>query len=139
MKKTVLILILLCFGCKHQVKPPALHVSLENNNHSVKFTGLDYAIVSEINRDSVPDVWEKLLPVYRLPADTDMKDYQPIQHGKYRVKDSAVVFTPDTPFAKGKIYFMRYYQFGGSNNVWDFVTGKKRLRGMHYIDLIFKH
>ena len=109
-----------------------------NNSQSVKFKGLDYAIISEINRDSVPNGWENLLPVYRMPADTDMKDYQPVQHGVYKVKGSAVVFTPDTPFVKGRVYFMRYYQFGGSDNMWDFISGKKKLRGMRYIELIFK-
>lgn len=138
MKKTALILILLYFGCKSKPKTPAVHIILVNNNHSVKFTGLDYAIIREIGRDSVADIWENLLPVYRMPADTDLKDYQPVQHGLYLLKNSAIVFTPDTPFIKGQTYFMRYYQFGGENNMWDIIKAKKRLGSRHYIDLVFK-
>jgi hypothetical protein len=138
MKRSAWFLLLICFGCAHKPKTPEVHISLINNNHSVEFKGLDYAIISEINRDSVPDVWEHLLPVYRMPADTDLKNYQPVQHGLYQLKDSALVFTPDTPFVKGKTYFMRYYQFGGGVNVWDFIKGKKKLRSIRYIDLVFK-
>jgi hypothetical protein len=137
MKKSALIIILFCFGCKSIPKPPAVHISPVNNNRSIKFTGLDYAIMGEISRDSVADIWENLLPVYRMPADTGLKDYQPIQHGLYQLKDSAIVFTPDTPFIKGQTYFIRYYQFGGGNNIWDLIKSKKRLGSMHYIDLVF--
>ncbi|SRR5258708_851286 len=131
-------LLLICFGCTHQPKMPAVHVTLVDSNQSVKFKGLDYAIVSEINRDSTTGIWQRLLPVYRMPADTDLKDYQPVQPGVYRLKDSAVVFTPDTPFAKSRTYFMRYYKFGDANGVWDFIRNKKRLGSMHYVDLEFK-
>jgi len=137
MKKTALFFLLLAFGCASKPKTPAVHVSLVNNNRSVKCTGLDYAIMSEINRDTLPGIWENLIPVYRMPADTDMKDYQPIQHGKYQLSGSVTVFTPDTPFAKGQVYFMRYYRFEGATNAWDFIKGKKKLRDTKYIDLIF--
>ena len=128
---------MLCLACTHKSEAPAVHVRLVNSNRSVEFKGLDNAITSEIDRDSTADIWQNLLPVYRMPADTDLKDYQPIQHGLYRLKDSAVVFTPDTPFIRGQIYFMRYYLFGGSDSFLDFIKGKKRLRNMHYIDLEF--
>ena len=138
MKKSAWLLLLFCFGCTHKSKAPAVHISMVNNNRSVKFTGLDYAITGEISRDSTADIWENLLPVYRMPADTDLKNYQPVQHGLYQLKDSTLVFTPDTPFVKGKTYFMRYYQFDGGVKVWDFIQGKKKLRSMRYIDLVFK-
>jgi hypothetical protein len=137
MKKSVWLLFLFCLGCAHQSKQAAVHIRLINNNQSIKFTGLDYAIMSEINRDSVTDIWENLLPVYKMPADTDLKDYQPVQHGLYKLTDSAIVFTPDTPFVKNRTYFMRYYQFDGGVNVWDFIKGKKKLRGIRYVDLAF--
>jgi len=134
MKKTLWLLLIFCFGCSLKPKAPAGHISLINNHHSIKFSGPDYSIISEINRDTATHIWESMLPVYRMPADTDMKDYQPVQHGTYLLKDSAVVYTPDTPFVKGKTYFMRYYQFKG-DNIWDYIKGKKKLGAAHYIDL----
>lgn len=137
MKKSVWILLLLCLACTPKPKTPAVKVSMINNNHSVKFTGLDKAIMGEISRDTASGAWKSLLPAYRMPKDTDLKDYQPVQPGTYRLKDSTVVFTPDTPFVRGQTYFMRFYQFGG-NSTWDFISGKKKLRDKHYIDFPFK-
>ena len=138
MKNQVLLLFLICFGCAQKQKTPEVHISLVNNNKSVKITGLDYAIISEIYRDSVAGIWENLLPAYRMPADTDMKDYQPVQHGLYQLKDSSVVFTPDTPFASSKTYFIRYYQFGKGDSAFDLLKEKKKLGSTNYIDLVFK-
>ena len=138
MKKTLLILALFCLACTHKSKTPAIHISLVNNNRSVKISGLDYAIISEINRDSVAGIWQGLLPVFRMPADTDMKDYQPAQPGKYHLTDSVVVFTPDTPFAKNQAYFVRYFKFGEGNGALDYIRGKKKLGSTHYVDVVFR-
>jgi hypothetical protein len=133
-KGAVLLFLLLCIGCSQKQKQPVVRIKLVNNDQSVMFKGLDYAIISEINRDSVADIWERLLPVYKMPADTDMKNYQPLQPGKYLLKDSAVVFTPDTPFVKTQHYFIRYYQFGNGITAEDFITGKKVSGRTPYID-----
>ncbi|MGZ3874286.1 MAG: hypothetical protein ACXVJD_15285, partial [Mucilaginibacter sp.] len=137
MKKIACIAVLLLLGCTSKPKAPAVHISLADSNRSVKFQGIDYAIISEISRDSAAGVWEDLLPVFRMPADTELKNYQPVQHGTYILKDSAVIFTPDTPFVKGSTYFMRYYQFKGEN-IWDYIKGRKRLGEAHYTDLLIK-
>jgi hypothetical protein len=138
MKRTLLFFFLLGLGCTHKPKTPVVHISLSDNNSSVKFTGLDASIMGDISRDTASGIWQNLLPVYRTPADTDMKDYQPVQHGRYQVKDSSIVFTPDTPFTKGHTYFMRYYKFAGGDDTWEIIKGKKKLRGLKYVDLVFK-
>ncbi|MDR3695539.1 hypothetical protein [Mucilaginibacter sp.] len=137
MKRQALFFLLLCFGCGHR-KAPAVHISLVNNNQSIQFKGLDPAIMGEVTRNASPGVWENLIPVYRMPADTDLKDYQPIQPGNYQVKDNVIVFTPDTPFTKGHTYFMRYYQFEGGTRPWDFIGGRKRLGSVSHQDLVFR-
>jgi hypothetical protein len=137
-KKPVYIFLVLCFGCSQKHEAPAVKVTIVDSGRSVKFTGLDYAVLSEIARDTAAGLWQGLIPVYRMPADTDMKDYQPVQPGKYQLRDRAVVFTPDTPFTKSQTYFMRYYQFDGGDDVWDFIKGKRKLGQQRYIDLIFK-
>jgi len=135
MKKLLWLLPLLCIGCSQKAKTPAVQV--KRMGKSVQFSGLNYAIISDINRDSIPNVWETLLPVYKLPADTDLKNYQPLQHGTYVLKDSAVVFTPDTPFNKSQAYFMRFYQFDKGSTVWDFIKGHHKQGNTHYVDLEF--
>lgn len=128
--------LLFCLACTPKPKTLPVHIGLVNNNRSVSFKGLDYGVMREISRDS--GAWQNLLPVYRMPADTDLKNYQPAQPGSYLLKDSAIVFTPDTLFAKGQIYFIRFYQFGEGNTAMDFIKGRKKLGNPHYIDLIFK-
>ena len=138
MKKLVWLFLLFCVGCTHQPKQAAVHITLINNSQSIEFTGLDHAIIGEISRDSVPGIWQGLIPVYQMPADTDMKNYQKPLPGVYQLKDSAVIFTPDTPFVKNQTYFVRYFKFEGGNDTWDIIKGKKKLGKTPYIDLIFK-
>src|ERR1700712_2648676 len=88
MKKTAWILLLACFSCTQKQKAPDVQISLANDNKSIKLTGLGNDIVNEINRDSVAGIWENLIPVFKMPADTDVKNYQPVQHGIYALKDS---------------------------------------------------
>ena len=136
MKKLLFILVLFCLGC--MTKPHnAIHIALINNNRSVKIAGLNNLVIQEIARDTA-NRFESLVPVYKMPVDTDMIEFQPIQPGKYTVKNSALVFTPDTPFVKHQTYFIRYYQYGEGNSVWDFVKGKKTASKLHFTDLIFK-
>ena len=130
-------LLLLCVGCTSKAPMPAINISLVNNNQSLQISGLDRIIITDIARDTA-NHFESLVPVYRMPADTDMKDYQPIQPGKYTVKDSAIVFTPDTPFTKQQVYFVRYFQYGGDYKVMDFVKGRRTATKLRYSDLIFK-
>lgn len=138
MKRSIWVTVLFCFGCSQKPKPAAIHIKLVNNNHSVELSGLDIAITNEIARDSSNEEWQKLIPVYSMPVDTAMKNYQPVQPGTYHLQDSAVVFTPDTPFTKGKSYFIRYYQFNSGSGAADFIKGRKRLGETHYTDLIFR-
>jgi hypothetical protein len=129
--------LLLCLGCSHKPKAPTVSAGLVDSGRSVRFTGLDYAIVSELGRDSSKGIWQVLIPVFRMPADTDLKTYQPVQPGTYKLIDSAIVFTPDTPFVKGHAYFMRYYRFSGNDNMWDYIRGKSKLGRVPYTDLVF--
>lgn len=137
MKTLTFLSLILCIGCSHQPQAPAVTVSLADSGRSLKFTGLDYAIVSEINRDSTSGLWKMLIPVFRMPADTDLKAYQPVQPGTYRLKGKAILFTPDTPFVKGRAYFVRYYRFENGDDVWGYIRGRKKLGRMPYTDLVF--
>lgn len=133
----MLLLLLICLGCTSRPKLPVVQISLINNR-SLKFTGLDYTTVQEINQDTSTAGWQSLIPVYRMPADTDMMDFQKPQPGKYTVTDSTVVFTPDTPFLKHQAYFARYYHYAEGRDLWDDIKQHKKLGKPTYTDLIFK-
>jgi len=132
-----LVLILLCFSCKTKINTPIVNITLVDTGKSIKITGLNYVVMQDVSRDT-SNSWESLLPVYRMPADTDMKNYQPLQPGKYLVKDSALVFTPDTPFIRHQLYFLRQYHFSEAGDMWGFIKGSRRPGQIAYTDLIFK-
>lgn len=138
MKKIWLLLIFSCAGCSSKPDAPVIHVGMINDKHAVKISGLDNAVLQEISRDSAGSAWQSLIPVYRMPADTDLKSYQPVQPGVYQVKDGAIVFTPDTPFVANQAYFVRYYKFDTGNKVTDFIMGHTKPGSLHYSDLVFK-
>lgn len=137
MKRLVFLFFVLCIGCVRK-EAVQIKVALTDGGRSVKFTGLDYAILAEITRDSSKEIWQALIPVYQMPADTDLKSYQPAQPGSYQLKDRSIVFTPDTPFVKGRAYFMRYYRFENDNSMIDYVRGRKKLGRVPYTDLVFQ-
>jgi len=139
MKKSFYIIpVLFAFACTPAKHPAAVQLSVINNGRSVLFKGLNQLVVNDISRDTGKNVWQSLVPVYRMPADTDMKNYQPVQPGQYVVKDSTVLFTPDTPFVKGQTYFVRNYRLGEGARLIDYIKSRSQPGKVHFIDLIFK-
>jgi len=138
MKKAILfLLIICCYACKSKTAN-TIQISLADSGHTLKFNGLDPSIIGEISRDTAVNIWQSLIPVYKMPADTDMKDFQTAQPGKYLVSGSTVLFTPDTPFAKQQTYFIRYYRYADGNSLLDYLKKQKKLSVPQYTDLPFK-
>ncbi|TWR28714.1 hypothetical protein FPZ42_05785 [Mucilaginibacter achroorhodeus] len=139
MKIFCLFLLILLTACSRpQPSTSRISLLLSPNHRSVQFNGLDKLVIGELSRDTNTKVWQSLVPVYAMPADTDLKSYQPIQPGRYEVKDSIITFTPDTPFVKGKTYFVRNYQLDAANHLSDYIRGGAKVGSRKYIDLIFK-
>ncbi|PAW92814.1 hypothetical protein CKK33_04615 [Mucilaginibacter sp. MD40] len=134
----ILLLCLWFTACQHGPQKRLVSLSLYNGGRSVKFTGLEQLVINEIARDTNREVWQSLIPVYKMPADTDLKGYQPLQPGKYVIKQNSIIFTPDTPFVKGKTYFVRSYQLGQGTSFADYLQGRAQLGKLKFIDLVFK-
>jgi hypothetical protein len=138
-KTGLLFMLTFCLGCTRQSSKLAITISLTDSNRSLIIKGFDKAVIADIGRDTGSGAWQSLLPVYKMPADTDMKDYQNTQPGNYRVLDSIVVFTPDTAFKKDQAYFLRFYHYDKGTNAWHYIRDKKRPGDISYTDLIFKY
>jgi hypothetical protein len=137
MKLWRLLLMVILVGCAgHSQK--IITVTL-TNNHSLQISGFDKAVIDDIGRDSSSEAWQVLLPVYKMPADTDMKDFQNPQAGKYSIKDSLVIFIPDTAFKKGQVYFVRSFDYSTAKDAWAFVRQKKQKGSAGHKDLLFKY
>lgn len=132
------LLIGFCFSCATKTNKPMLYISLDSSKQALKIMGISNAIVQDINHDTTTNKWQQLIPVYSMPADTDMKDFQPIQPGTYLVKDSTIFFTPDTPFTQQQTYFVRHYYYDEDRSIWGFIKGQRRAGKINYTDVIFK-
>jgi hypothetical protein len=130
--------LILCLGCTHPSKTN-IAIALADTNKSLKISGFDKAVVTDIAQNDDDNVWQALLPVYKMPVDTDMKDFQNPQPGKYQLQDSVVVFTPDTAFKKGQLYFVRWYQYDKIGDALQYIRQKKRTGSMSYKDLLFSY
>ena len=139
MKIRLLLLLFFCWGCAAKPDSTKVVAHLADSNRSLKISGFDRLIIADIGRDSSNEIWKTLLPVYKMPADTDMKDFQTAQPGSYKVTDSVVVFTPDTAFKKGQTYFLRTYKFDANTDAWHYIRDKKRPGSLSYKDLIFSY
>lgn len=136
MRKFLWPLLLVCFGCAHHGTKSAVQMHLVKNDLSIELTGIDSSVTGEITRDSA--AWQNIFPVYRMPADTDMKDFQRPQPGAYRLSGNSLLFTPDTAFIKGQTYFLRAYQFGEGKSTWDIIRHRQKLGSQAYTDLTFR-
>jgi hypothetical protein len=138
MNKLFSLLLCFCAACSPQAQPNTISIALTNNKQSLQFKGLGQDVIGEVSRDTIGKGWQGLVPVYKMPADTDMKNYQTEQPGKYKIVDSTVVFTPDTPFAAGQTYFVRWYRFDKGKKASDYLQGRQRPGQTQFTDLIFK-
>ncbi len=130
---------LMLFSCSRKSDENRIVIKLSDSNHSIHISGFDKAIINDIARDTDTSVWQGLLPVYKMPVDTDDKDFLTAQPGKYKVVDSLVIFTPDTAFKKGQSYFLRCFKFDDTQSVWQLVGARKKLGNLRYTDLQFSY
>jgi hypothetical protein len=135
MKKIYPILFLLCFGC-NKPDPVNIKAELTANNTTLTISGIDSVILNDIARDSLAN-WPSLFPVYRMPADTDMRDYQNEQPGIYRVSGGTLFFKPDTAFKHHQPYFLRYYKHAVGKDAWDYIKNNNHKGAAPYIDITF--
>ncbi len=140
MKRAGLYLILLiCWGCGRKQEKLDLAINFADSNRSVKINEFNKVVIADIARDTANNIWQSFLPVYKMPVDTDMKDYQQEQPGKYKFADTTVVFTPDTPFKKGQVYFLRYYPHNESKDALQYIKDKKRPGILGHKYLVFSY
>jgi hypothetical protein len=116
-----------------------VNIRLSKDSQSVTLSGLDYAVLRELKKDTLNLAnWQSLFPVYHMPADTDMADMQPEQPGTYTLTDTAIIFKPDTPFKKHQQYFARFYGSTSNFSTDNLIRSKTNLKGQNYTERLFK-
>ena len=135
MKKIYPLLLLLCFGCS-KPEPAKIKVELVAKKSILAISGIDSLILNDIARDSIVN-WQSVFPVYRMPIDTDMKDFQNEQPGHYWVNKGSLLFMPDTGFKTKQTYFLRYFDHAVGKDAWDYIKNGNQKTGAPYTDLTF--
>jgi hypothetical protein len=128
-------LIILLSACSPRPVKQQVKIVLKPQGLYVLATGIEPAMLAEMGRDS--GSLQTLMPVFRMPKDTDLKNYQQPQPGVYRVEGNAVVFSPDTPFTAGHTYFLRFYDFSEAKSAADMIRQGRKLGSKIYTDLSF--
>lgn len=139
MKKILLPLLLILAACRE--KPATPVTVLPDKAHGmVKAMGISLVTLNGLRRDSLgAEFFEGLFPVYAMPADTDLRNDQPPIKGRYGITDSAITFTPDTPFVTGRTYFARYYHYDDRITGIDLALHRREMGKPTYTELIFKY
>ena len=137
MNKTVWLLLLICFGCAKKPGQSALKVQVVDSN-TISITNINNNLLANTRQDTIPnEQWQNILPIFRMPGDTDMRDYVNALPGKYAIKNNTIVFTADTPFHKGKTYFARFYHFQDDSDIWALLKGKWKQHTPQYRECTF--
>lgn len=138
MRKIIIILLVCIASC--QSKTDNVQLSIDKKLGVVKTSGLSAVTLQGIKRDSITtEAWQSLFPVYTMPADTSLRNYQRPLPGRYSITSNFLVFTPDTPFVSGQTYFARYYRYDRSVTAMDLVLRRRALGQGTYTELIFKY
>lgn len=133
--------ILICVSCRAPSvnESNKVTIGLSKDSQAVCIRGLEYSVLQEMKKDSLTqENWQGIFPIYRMPADTDMKDLQPEQPGSYHVIDSLLTFKPDTPFKKHEQYFARFYGNDTNFSTGSLIRKKSNLKGQSFIEVLFK-
>lgn len=135
-----IILFLFCLVSCQSKTANTINISVDKKQGAVKITGIDIIALQGIKRDSITtEAWQSLFPVYAMPTDTGLRNYQRPVPGHYILTNSVLLFTPDTPFTGGRTYFARYYRYDRSINAIDLLLHRRVLGRGTYMELIFKY
>lgn len=136
MKKLAIFLIFFVACKSKQVNTIVIAV----NQKTVQVKGIPATELYGLKSDSVSmAAWQSLFPVFKMPADTDLRNYQSPVDGRYSLQNDAITFTPDSPFVKDSTYFARYYRFAEGLNSTNMIMDKRKPGETAYTELIFKY
>jgi hypothetical protein len=138
MKRSV-IFILLIAACRS--KPASnIQITVDHTHKAIKITGTSATVLYGIRHDTLTtEAWQALFPVYQMPADTEMRNYQPAIKGKYAINGAIISFMPDTPFRAGQTYFARYYNYDQPLSATDMALRTRKPGQIPFTELIFKY
>ena len=105
---------LIASGCKPPVQSAnnstLLVIRLSPDSSAVELRGVPSEVLADFKSDSLTEKeWNSFFAIYKVPADSELRDIERPLKGIYVIKDSIVNFTPAEPFHKNQSYFVQCY------------------------------
>ncbi len=101
-----IICITLCWSCS-TADNNSLEIKFSADSSSILISKIEAAALLQLKNNIKTDTsYQKLVSVLETPADDDSVTMEREWPGKLTMKEDNVVFTPDSPFLKGKTYLV---------------------------------
>ncbi|MEJ5993633.1 hypothetical protein WG904_04305 [Pedobacter sp. Du54] len=125
---TVIFCVFLCYSCsKHENNP--LSIKFSADSATIVVSNIDAAALLKLKNNIKTDTtYQKLVSVLLTPADDDSTSMEREWPGKLSMKEDSVVFKPDSPFLKGKIYLVETKLNMSFGDVEQMIKGNVRAR-----------
>ncbi|MBC7743878.1 MAG: hypothetical protein H7096_02110 [Flavobacterium sp.] len=103
-----------------------LYLALSLDSTTIELHGMPEDVLNYFKTKKIDEkVWESFFAVYPETKNKELKDFQLAIKGKYRVRDSLIVFLPHINFVIDSSYFARCYSQNLLSKPSDILLGKK--------------
>lgn len=93
-------------ACSSENKP--LKIEFSKDSSAIVFSQLEPVGLLQLkNKLQTDTLYQKLATVLQTPGDNDSTDMEKDWPGRLSLKGDELIFTPDTPFVKGKSYLVQ--------------------------------
>jgi hypothetical protein len=100
------VLISLIFACTSK-EHALLSIRFSADSSTILFSNIQPASILQLKSNIKTDtMYQKIVSVLETPSDDDSTSMERIWSGRLSMQGDALVFTPDSPFVKGKTYLV---------------------------------
>jgi hypothetical protein len=112
--RIIIISFLISTSCGQKQSPialkPDVFISLSADSTTIELHRIPKDVLNYFKSDSIESKeWASFFAVYPDSKNIELRDFQPVLSGTYRVNDSLIVFKPDISFKSDSAYFARCY------------------------------
>ncbi len=116
----------LCFSCKN-TDNKSLQIKFSKDSSSILISNIEAAALLQLKNNIKTDTsYQKLVSVLETPTDDDSVGMEREWPGKLGMIHDNVVFTPDSPFLKGKTYLVETQLNMSFGEIEQVLKGKMR-------------
>jgi hypothetical protein len=124
-------LLFVFFSCQNKsanILKDEIKIGISKDSSSLIFSNIDDYILKDLSADTLSDsMWVKTIAIFPKSVDEDLQDLEKPIVGKYAVANKNIVFTPNSPFKKGKSYLVELYLQNPSGDITENLKSNSSL------------